>query len=67
MTPTTTRTAHEAYLENLVACKRKLDELHRALAAHKREEAADPRNWGYAGDLGHVNEKLGEVLDFLSR
>ena len=32
------------------------------LATHAKEQAAEPRNWGFTGDLGHVNEELAQVL-----
>ena len=37
-------------------------------AAHGAKSAAkaNPKDWGYPGDLGHVREKLIETLAFLS-
>jgi hypothetical protein len=32
------------------------------LARHQKEQAAEPANWGFPGDLGHVSEELAYVL-----
>lgn len=32
------------------------------LAAHQKEQADEPTNWGYPGDLGRITEPLAYVL-----
>ena len=32
------------------------------MAEHQARQAAEPRDWGYVGDLGHINEELAQVL-----
>ena len=32
------------------------------LAEHQARRAAEPRDWGYVGDLGRINEELAQVL-----
>jgi len=42
-----------------------LRDLKKKLDQHKKEQAKEPLNWGYAGDLGHVQELLAEINTFL--
>jgi hypothetical protein len=39
-----------------------LKRIAKQLAQHAKEQAADPTNWGFPGDLGHVNVELAQVL-----
>ena len=32
------------------------------LAEHELQQAAKPQDWGFVGDLGHINEELAQVL-----
>ncbi|MCS6954422.1 MAG: hypothetical protein NZM33_16375 [Bryobacteraceae bacterium] len=32
------------------------------LSAHQKEQAAEPANWGYPGDLGRITEQPAYVL-----
>jgi hypothetical protein len=41
-----------------------LDLLAADVAAHGTRAAADPRNWGYAGDLGEIRSRLMTCLVF---
>ncbi len=59
------KTATESYEREAAVIERQLIELKEKLAAHEKRQAADPRNWGYAGDLAHVATKLDELLQFL--
>ncbi len=60
-----TLSATERYALDAAVIERQLIELKEKLAAHKKRQAADPRNWGYAGDLAHVATKLDELLQTL--
>ena len=42
-----------------------LDLIAADVAAHGTRAAADPRNWGYAGDLGEILSRLVDCLVFL--
>lgn len=57
--------ATERYALEGAVIERQLVELKEKLAAHKARQAADPRNWGYCGDVAHVATKLDEVLQSL--
>lgn len=39
-------------------------QLQAKLASHATKAASDPRNWGYAGDLGRTEAALQELVDF---
>jgi hypothetical protein len=56
------QTAEKAYAERHSECQDLLTRITRQLAAHQKEAAKDPRNWGHAGDLGSVAEELAMVL-----
>lgn len=58
-------TAAENYHRHRESIAILLDELRQKLEDHGQRAAADPKNWGYPGDLGHIVEKLREINDFL--
>jgi len=60
--PRIKQTAHQAYQERYQEALELVTRIRRQLTAHKAQEAKEPRNWGYAGDLGHVNSELKQVL-----
>ncbi|QDU71052.1 hypothetical protein [Mucisphaera calidilacus] len=60
------QTAHELYDQRRQDIARVMDWIELELDKHKTNAKSDPKNWGYAGDLGHVREKLIETLAFLS-
>ena len=39
-----------------------LERIVKQLERHQREQGADTSNWGFPGDLGHINEELALVL-----
>ena len=51
-------TAADAYRQRRQAVDALLDELRKKIDAHAQRATADPANWGFAGDLGHVEEAL---------
>ncbi len=60
--PTTTA---DAYRQRRRSVNALLDELRKKIDAHAQRAAADPANWGYAGDLGHVEEVLRDLAAFM--
>ncbi len=64
--PTTPQTAPELYEERFQDIARVMDWIELELDKHRTRAQADPRNFGNAGDLGHVRERLIETLAFLS-
>lgn len=58
-------TAADAYRQRGQAVEALLDELRGKLDAHAQRAAVDPSNWGYAGDLGHVEEVLRDLAAFM--
>ena len=59
-------TAQQTYEQRRSDIARVLDWLDLELDRHGTDAKAKPNDWGYAGDLGHVREKLIETLAFLS-
>lgn len=60
-------TAEQAYKSDRDLFFAKLDTLRRTVC--EKTDAAQnrtPKNWGHAGNLGHVNEQLDELISFLS-
>jgi hypothetical protein len=60
------QTASELYAERREDLARLLDWLDLELGKHQAKAEAQPRDWGYAGDLGYVIEKLTQTLASLS-
>lgn len=58
-------TADQAYQRNLADLRTNLAKIAAGLERHATEQAAEPRDWGYAGDLSHVNERLNDIASFL--
>lgn len=63
---TAAKDANVEFQSKLKVTQKLIDELKKALVLEARRQATDPRNWGYVGDLGHVNEELEEVIKFLN-
>jgi len=60
------QTARELYDERRDDIARVLDWLDMELDRHRTRAKANPKDYGYPDDLGHVREKLIETLAFLS-
>ena len=59
---TTKQTAAACYAERFNECQDLLKRIAQQLARHQKEQAAEPADWGFPGDLGHINEELAYVL-----
>ena len=59
---TTKRTATACYAERHTECQDLLRRIASRLEQHKQDQAQEPANWGYAGDLGRITEELAYVL-----
>ena len=53
---------YQSRARQIGAFLRKIEQL---LSKHVHEQRSEPQNWGFSGDLGYVQERLGEVIDFL--
>ena len=58
----TKQTAAECYAERHTECQDLLKCIGSRLERHRKEQAREPANWGYPGDLGRVTEELAYVL-----
>jgi len=65
MTRNTERTAAKAYAARRASIDAMLAQLKSGLRAHHRSAAQRPNDWGFAGDLGRVEELLDEMFSFL--
>jgi hypothetical protein len=61
-TKTTKQTAAACYAERHTECADLLKRIAIRLEQHKNDQAQEPANWGYPGDLGRVSEELAYVL-----
>lgn len=61
-TTKTTQTAAARYAELHTESGDLLKRIAARLAKHQQKQATEPADWGYVGDLGHVNEQLAYVL-----
>jgi hypothetical protein len=59
---TTKQTAAATYAERHTECADLLKRIASRLEQHKQDQAQEPANWGYPGDLGRVTEELAYVL-----
>ena len=59
---TTQQTAAACYAERHAECQDLLKLIASRLEQHKKDQAQEPANWGYPGDLGRVTEELAYVL-----
>ena len=60
-------TAAKAYRARRRDVERLLDILREEVAHHAEYAATEPRDWSFAGDLGHVRDLLVEALAFLAQ
>ena len=58
----TTQTAAHLYAERCTEAQDLLKRIAGRLADHQKRQAAEPADWGYAGDLGRITEQLAYVL-----
>ena len=58
----TKQTAGACYAERHAEAQDLLKRIASRLGAHQKEQAAEPANWGHAGDLGRITEQLAYVL-----
>ena len=57
--------ADEVYQEKHTAVLQQLAQLGDLMVIHHRQQLQEPNDWGYVGDLAHVEERLKEVVGFL--
>jgi len=58
-------TAEEAYRKRHTAVLQLLGQLGDLVVVHHRRQLQEPLDWGYVGDLAHVEERLQEIVDCL--
>ena len=58
----TKQTAAAAYSQKNAITHDLLKRIATRLAEHEIQQAAKPQDWGFVGDLGHINEELAQVL-----
>ena len=58
----TKQTAAACYAERHAECQDLLKRIASRLEQHKQNQAKEPANWGYAGDLDHISNELAYIL-----
>lgn len=58
--------AQEAFDKSFKEANDKLLQIKVALEDFKTKYQNDPRNWGYAGSMGYINDQLNQVLIHLN-
>ena len=61
-TKITKQTAAACYAERHAECQDLLKRIAARLEQHQNEQAQEPANWGYPGDIGRVAQELAYVL-----
>ncbi len=56
------KSAHDTYLERHAEVMAKVEKVKIMLETHAMREATNQSNWGFAGDLEHFNNLLGQIL-----
>ena len=59
----TEQTAKQTYDERRLQTKDKIKELNKMLRQKDAAFKTDQKNWGYAGDLGRINDLLDEIVN----
>lgn len=59
-------TAAERYAARLIEVAKLITMLQESIAAHNKAAAADPKDWGAAGDLDLVRSNLLDTVAFIS-
>jgi len=59
------RCCGERFQEHREACEAKLAALRAGLDRLAAEQGKSPGDWGFVGSAGHLDELLGEALEFL--
>ena len=57
--------AQEAFEKGFAKANDKLMQIKVALSDFKEKYEKDPRNWGYAGSMGYINDQLDQILEHL--
>ena len=60
------KTAAQTYNERAAEISALMGWITDELEVHAERAAADPANWGHAGDLGEIKSKMRDALSFLS-
>jgi hypothetical protein len=57
--------ATETYQANRLEIDAKIARIQDLLKAMDKSQAADPKNWGFAGSAGHISNELDAILETL--
>ena len=56
-------TANDAYRAARERIDRQIGQINHLVRAHAEKQSADPKNWGFAGDLSRLVEQLNEAIE----
>ena len=57
--------AKKEYADKSKSVKKLMDRLEKAMKKHEKDFSGEERNWGYVGDLGHIESELADLVRFL--
>lgn len=57
--------ATEQFNERITTTFEKLEVIKMKLEELKNEQKLQPNNWGFSGSVGHINEELDNIIEFL--
>jgi hypothetical protein len=58
-------TAKDIYQTRYAEIEKLVENLNKNLKKHSEDFKAEPENWGFSGDLGHIQEVLNSLGDFV--
>jgi hypothetical protein len=61
------RTAAQAYEDKFKAIQTLLETLSIQLTDHKAKMEAEPKNWGFIGDLEEIHQRMATAVSFLAQ
>ncbi len=57
--------AKQTYETRMKEIRQRMETIRKELDRHQREFKQDERNYGFAGDLGHISHELHQIEAFL--
>ena len=54
----------EEYKKKTQAVQKLFVQIEKHIKQHAQKQKKDPRNWGYVGDMGRIEQMLKEIVEF---
>lgn len=56
--------ANEAYKDRRKLTSVLIKEIKKLLDTHEQNQAKEPNNWGFVGDIEHINKQLKDITHY---